>query len=461
MKRLLFVMIFAFTFANASLTADFTWSPQKPTDLQNVHFYDASSGDIVAWLWYFGDGNASTERNPVHRYMDDGNYTVRLVVIDINGSVAIKEKIINVSNVPPVAIAGKNITSNSLAVEFNASLSYDLDGHIVKYVWEFGDGVYSYGEVLKHTYAKEGLYFVNLTVYDDDNAFDVDSIKALVDITPPVTNYSLERIKEWYVKMVNITLNATDNLAGVNATFYRIDDKWIKYNGSFGIDKEGINKIYFYSIDKAGNVEKEKNITIKIDKTPPVTNYSIEGKEGKNKWYASSIKIKLSSKDNLSGVNYTMYKINHGDWKKYEKAINLSSNGEHKIYFYSVDKAGNVEKEKNITIKIDAKKPSVEINLPEEGYIYIAGRRIMPTFFGKTYIIGKFEAVATANDTTSGIDYVEFVLNNEILWRDYVKPYETYLPQEIPFSKNVLKVVAYDKAGNNAESKEIEYIKII
>ena len=368
------VLLFVGIASANSLTVDFYWEPVQPTDLEEVHFYDNSTGDIIAWIWYFGDGSSSTEQNPVHKYEDNGTYLVRLVVWDKYGQMEYKEKYITILNVPPVANAGEDRIVNNLTVTFNASLSYDLDGYIEKYIWNFGDGNSKEGKIVKHEYEEEGIYNVNLTVIDNDGAKDYDEINVTVDVTPPITNYSLNEEKEWYNTSVIVTLNATDNLAGINKTYYKIDD---------------------------------------------------------------------------------------GDWQEYTKPFNFSAEGTHKIYYYSIDNAGNAEEVKNFTIKIDTKAPTAKLNEPQEGYIYIAGRKLMPTLFGNTFIIGKFTAEADASDDTSGIDYVEFILNGQILWKDYVAPYSVALPQEFPFSLNKLKVVAYDKAGNKVETEEISYIKIL
>ncbi|MEM2583283.1 MAG: PKD domain-containing protein [Candidatus Thermoplasmatota archaeon] len=461
-KLIIFMIILAVGLANSSsLIADFYWEPSQPTDLEEVHFYDNSSGEIIAWIWYFGDGSSSTEKNPTHKYDDNGTYEVRLVIWDINGQMAYKEKIINILNVPPIAIAGENIISNESIINFDARNSYDLDGYIANYTWDFGDGSIGYGIVVEHSYNLSGIYNVTLTVFDNDGANDSDEIEVLFDNISPETNYSIEE-KEWYNKSVEIILNATDNLAGINKTFYKIgNESWIEYNRSFNISNEGINIIRFYSIDNAGNQEQEKNITIKIDYTPPFTNYSINATYGNNKWIRSAAIISLNASDTLSGINKTLYKINDGEWEEYKGEINISVDGEHIIRFYSIDNAGNQEQEKNITIKIDTRAPTIRIRSPEEGYIYIASRKIIPTLFGNTYIIGKFVSEAEANDTRSGIYYVEFLINNQTLWKDYAPPYSIELPQEFPCSLNKLKVVAYDLAGNKGESEEISYLKIM
>jgi PKD repeat protein len=43
-------------------------------------------GTIVSWLWSFGDGKTSTERNPKHRYVKFRNYLVTLTVTDDKGA---------------------------------------------------------------------------------------------------------------------------------------------------------------------------------------------------------------------------------------------------------------------------------------------------------------------------------------------------------------------------------------
>jgi len=57
-----------------------------------VQFTDTSSGaDSV--LWNFGDGNTSTERNPKHKFYDNGNYNVTLTVINSAGEAVSQESV--------------------------------------------------------------------------------------------------------------------------------------------------------------------------------------------------------------------------------------------------------------------------------------------------------------------------------------------------------------------------------
>src|SRR5690606_17760968 len=51
----------------------------------SVQFTDLSE-NATSVNWDFGDGNYSTEQNPVHTYFAAGNYTVNLTAVNENGT---------------------------------------------------------------------------------------------------------------------------------------------------------------------------------------------------------------------------------------------------------------------------------------------------------------------------------------------------------------------------------------
>jgi gliding motility-associated-like protein len=59
--------------------AGFNWSPNPPQENVPVTFTNLSSPDATHFLWNFGDGESSTERNPVHQYNATGTYTAELI----------------------------------------------------------------------------------------------------------------------------------------------------------------------------------------------------------------------------------------------------------------------------------------------------------------------------------------------------------------------------------------------
>jgi PKD repeat protein len=76
-----------------------------------VTFTDASlspSDPITSYAWTFGDGNTSTDENPVHTYAAGGTYTVQLIITNSNGATDSHSSDINVSglNVESDATSG-------------------------------------------------------------------------------------------------------------------------------------------------------------------------------------------------------------------------------------------------------------------------------------------------------------------------------------------------------------------
>ena len=69
-------------FTPVVLAADFSVDKKGGVTPFMVTFTDISTGNPTSWFWSFGDGNTSTEQNPVHTYTSPGNYTVTLSVND-------------------------------------------------------------------------------------------------------------------------------------------------------------------------------------------------------------------------------------------------------------------------------------------------------------------------------------------------------------------------------------------
>ena len=84
-------------------------------------------------------------------------------------------------NVNPTAITGgpyRGFINESLT--FNGSKSYDYDGRIISWRWDFGDGTNGTGEVTTHIYTIAGVYNVSLTVRDDDFDTNIQNTTATI-----------------------------------------------------------------------------------------------------------------------------------------------------------------------------------------------------------------------------------------------------------------------------------------
>ena len=89
------------------------------------------------------------------------------------------------TNIKPVADAGGPYYEvNDVPVYFNGSESYDEDGAITKYEWDFGDGSTSTLVMPNHTYLKDGNYSVKLSVTDNEGETDTDITFVLITEKP-------------------------------------------------------------------------------------------------------------------------------------------------------------------------------------------------------------------------------------------------------------------------------------
>ena len=89
----------------------------------------------------------------------------------------------------PNADAGPDRTCEKDApCRFDGINSTDIDGAIISYSWDFGDGNTSNGLVANNTYRVVGIYTANLTVTDNDGLTGWDTAVITVgDTTPPAT----------------------------------------------------------------------------------------------------------------------------------------------------------------------------------------------------------------------------------------------------------------------------------
>jgi len=136
--------------------------------------FDASAsydpdGSITSYKWDFGDGSTGSGVTTNHTYQKSGVYTAKLTVTDNANRSASTTKVITVGT-PPVAsfVASPTAGRAPLTVNFDASSSYDPDGTIVSYSWDFGDGSSGSGRIVPHIYTTEATRTATLSVKDNN-----------------------------------------------------------------------------------------------------------------------------------------------------------------------------------------------------------------------------------------------------------------------------------------------------
>ncbi len=172
----------AIPFPNQKPQPDFTVTPPAgiapllATMDANASF--DSDGTIVQYVWDFGDGNQGTGLQPQHTYASPGEYSIILTATDDDGAVNATSKKIYVyapGTLPPSAdfvFTNSLFSSAPVTISFDASASEDLDGTIVSYLWNFGDGYVGTGVTPNHVFGWEGSFDIQLIVIDNDGNRD-------------------------------------------------------------------------------------------------------------------------------------------------------------------------------------------------------------------------------------------------------------------------------------------------
>jgi|GEM_PF-6158333 len=163
-------------------------SPSEAEPGQTIHFRsNAKFGDPVegmtdvtsstSFVWDLGDGSNVLKGSTVsHSYSSKGTYTV--TVTGTYGSYTDTDQLTVKIGYFPVAVISASTTEPRAyldEVHFDASESYDSDGSITSYKWDFGDGSTATGKTADHVF-KEGKYTVRLTVTDNDGFTDTATI---------------------------------------------------------------------------------------------------------------------------------------------------------------------------------------------------------------------------------------------------------------------------------------------
>ncbi len=120
----------------------------------------------------------------------------------------------------PVAFAGSDLVVNTYEeIIFNGTGSFDPDGTIINYTWNFGDGGVGYGGLVPHTYIDDGNYSVSLTVFDNLDFSDTHKILVQVLNRPPIAK---SKVDSKNVKTKEVFINATgsSDLDGIVTDYY-------------------------------------------------------------------------------------------------------------------------------------------------------------------------------------------------------------------------------------------------
>ena len=162
-------------------------------------------------------------------------------------------------------------------------------------------------------------------------------------------------------------------------------------------DTNGVNYIRSkWAVDpetkKTASPKREVLFPVHADGIAPVSGIAFSGapryrNQGVD-YYGKGLSYSLSSKDQISGVQST-YKSHDSDYVLYESTLDVTSEGENIIYYFSVDNVGNTEDTKISSFVLDLTPPVSNYTLSD-----VYGDNIL----GPTFNIG-----LESSDNLSGV----------------------------------------------------------
>ena len=279
------------SFVNVPAQADFTVDDDTTDVSHAVQFIDKSLGDIVSWLWDFGDGNTGTDQNPTHQYTANGQYDVTLTVTDSGGNQDTKTitNCVTVANDP-----GASFVASTTAEHINTNIQFTdqstSSGTITAWQWDFGDGTTSTNQNPVHQYTTSGLYTVSLTVTDEYGSDTMTRTNYIAIDVPPMAEFTSDTQSAF----LNENITFTDQ-----STSYGTISSW-QWNFGDGTTSTAQNPVHSYSAtgnytisltvtDEFGNDTETKTnyITISAHGTGYEYGYCMGGIDGSN--YLSTI----------------------------------------------------------------------------------------------------------------------------------------------------------------------------
>lgn len=154
-----------------------------------AEFINTTTGSGLTYFWDFGDGQTSTDTDPVHFYDTLGTYTVSLTVTDVNGcdSTIVRPDLVTISE-PRAGFYADNTFSPCppLVVGFHDSSTAD----IVSWHWDFGDGSTSNLKDPSHVYLTPGNFTVTLITETAKGCSDTSIQADMVVVLGPTGTFT-------------------------------------------------------------------------------------------------------------------------------------------------------------------------------------------------------------------------------------------------------------------------------
>lgn len=291
------------------------------------------------------------------------------------------------------------------------------------------------------------------------NQEKLHTLKLTVDTTPPATRAIAVGVNvgkdNTLSKNTALVLEATDPIAGVAATRYRIDSgQWRRYPPRTRISlqkvKGGQHRLEFYSTDRVANREAMQHFDFFLDDTAPITISDILGDKfivGNKTFFSGRTKMKITSVDNHAGVKDVLYSIDSQPFTSYTDPFYMPQKpGWHTVRYYAIDSTENQTEGARASRFYEYRMKVDRI------YVDLTGPTISHSLVGKTYRRNDTVFVAPTtritlkgHDPESGLRNLAYSLDQDAWEKNYGGPFDL---EGIPSGQHQMEYFGYDNVGN-------------
>ena len=347
-----------------------------PLDIEfnAINSYSTNS-EILNYSWDFGDGNTQSGVSPIinHTYNQNGVFVVTLSISDDLSRTSTFSRIISVNeeNIKPVAnySASSKVGKIPFNLFLNAEASFDSNGFIQNYHWDFGDGntLITSSPTTSHQYQTEGDFVISLRAMDNQGKLsdeELSSVSSIYENEDPISNFSCT--SDYY----SVTCNSNESVdmdGLISAYEWNMGDgtTYVGPSVSHIYDRPGLGK-YTVSLKVIDNkkASSEKAQEYSIDHIQPVVTSDLLEVQKVN---SSIYPINFNIVDD-SSVSTTIFKGSsvYGTYEGQSPSLVLTlDEGVNQFSYQTVDGAGNSSELTNLPlIEFDNKAPILSLVTP-------------------------------------------------------------------------------------------------
>jgi gliding motility-associated-like protein len=160
----------------------------KPVDFINRS--NVVTGEIVSYLWDFGDQTNAVITNPKKEFLKDGTYTVRLTATtDKNCKSTVQKNV----TIYPSPVAGFDVQDVCVRQAVQVQNKSSIESGSMTFYWDFGDQQNSIAESPSHLYSGYGVYTITLVATSGNGCQDSYQ-RAVAVFSAPHVNAGDDRV---------------------------------------------------------------------------------------------------------------------------------------------------------------------------------------------------------------------------------------------------------------------------